>query len=402
MSSSSQVRVAYLAEATYGVTPATGNFETVRLNSETLSGTPVTNQSAEIRADRQPTGNNLVGIDVAGDITGNLSPTTWVTDFFEAGMLDTWNARITTGAATVLVEATGSDYNLTRSAGSYVSDGFAVGDLVELATGFGTTNNHKFGEVLTVGALTLKVAAQAGLATAAGSGDEVVFRHAYVEIGSDKKSFSVSKKFLDLTSKALSYRGMKVNTMTVDLQSRSDGTVTFGLAGGGTGAGTLGPYDPTDDLATGHTVTAAETQGALNGSNDAGLVIVDQARVGYCVGGFNLSVNNNHTPQTCIGQLPASAQNEGEATANITLNAFLADDNFDLHTTKQAGTTIAVAIPVTTSAGEGYAFSLPAIKPDFPDAQTGGKNQQTVLPISGVAEPTSTRNALRIYNVTQS
>ena len=398
MSSSSQVRLAYIAESTYGSTPTSGDFETIRFNSESLSGTPVTNQSAEVRADRQPTGNNLVGIDLGGDVTGNLSPTTWVTDFMEAAMMDTWNARISS-SGTITLAATGSNYKLTRSTGSFTSDGIAVGDLIELATGFGSTVNHKFIEVTTASALNVVGAGPASLATAAGSGDEVVYRHKYCEVGSDDASFSMSKNFQDLaTGTALSYRGMRVNSMTVDLQARQDGTVSFNLVGGGTST----PYDTSGDLATGRTVNTAETQGALNGSNDAGLIIVDQTRVGYCVGGFNLQINNNMTPQVCVGQLPASQQNSGEATANVTLNAFLSDDNFSLHANKQAGTTIAIAMPVTTSAGEGYAFSLPAFKPAFPDAQSGGKNQQTILPISGVAEPTSTRNAVRVYHVTQS
>lgn len=396
MSSSSQVRLAYIAETTYGLTPTGGNFETIRYNNEALSGTTVMTQSAEVRSDRQPTGSNLVGIDLGGTIPGNLAPTTWVNDFVEAAMMDTWNVRITTGAATIEVAATGSDYNLTRSVGSYVTDGFAVGDVVELATGFATGNNHAFGEVLTASATVLKVAAKAGLTTGAGSGDEIVYRHAYVEIGSDVTSFSIAKTFQDLTSKALSYRGMVVDSMTMDLQARQDGTVSFAMAGGGPD-----PYVTDADITTGRTVNAAESQAALNGSNNVGVIVVDGARVGYCVGGFNLQVNNSHTPQNCIGQLPPSAQNSGEASATVGLNAYLSDANFSLHTTKEQGGTLSISMPITTSAGEGFAVSLPAFKPDFPDAASGGKNQQTMINISGTAESTATRNALRIYKVTQ-
>ena len=52
MSSSNLVRIAAVAEVTPGTTPGTA-FSTVRKVSDSLSGTPVTAESAEARADRE-------------------------------------------------------------------------------------------------------------------------------------------------------------------------------------------------------------------------------------------------------------------------------------------------------------------------------------------------------------
>jgi len=392
MSSSSQVRLAYIEETAYGETPGAGNFDVIRLNNETLSGTPSLNTSNEVRSDRQPTGQNLVGLDAAGNVTGNLAPTKWVTDFIEAALYDTWNAAVTTGSMSLDITTSGT--KLTRASGSFVTDGFAVGDLIQLS-GFTNSANNSYVYVSAVAALELTIVG-ASLVDESGGGDEEAKRHKYVEIGSDETSFSIAKSFLDLTSKGISYRGVKVDSMTVDLQARQDGTIAFGLAAGG-----ADPYDPATDITDSRTVNAAGTEQALSGSANVGLIVVDGAAVGYCVGGFNLQLNNNHTARQCIGQLPPSGQDEGEAAVQVSLNAYLTDANFDLHTAKTDGSTIEIVFPIVTTGGEGYAFSVAAFKPSMADAQSGGKNQQVMLPISGVGEPTATRNALRVYHITQ-
>lgn len=66
MSSSNLVRVAFIEEVAYGVTPGAGNFETARFTSENLSGTPDTVESQQIRTDRMSSGQVVTGLQVAG------------------------------------------------------------------------------------------------------------------------------------------------------------------------------------------------------------------------------------------------------------------------------------------------------------------------------------------------
>ena len=392
MASSSQVKLSYIAESAYGTTPASGNFDVIRFASESLSGTPSFTQSNEIRADRQPTGQVLTGLDVSGTLSGPLAPTKWVTDFLASAMMDEWNAAITTGATDLDITTSGT--KLVRTSGSFITDGFAVGDLIQLS-GFSTAANNTFVYVSAVSALELTIVGPASLVNENGGGDEVAKRHKFIEIGSDLSSYSISKNFLDLTSKAIAYRGLRVNGFTADIQNRAEASISFDLAGGG-GA----PYSPGVDITDSRTVNAVATEPALSGSSHVGLIIVDGARVAYCVSGFNLQANNNHSARNCLGSLAPSNQDAGEATVNVSLNAYMTDDNFSFHAAKTNGSTVSVVFPVVNN-GEGYAFAIPAFKPNSPDAQSGGKNQQIVLNISGAAEPTSTRNALRVYHITQ-
>lgn len=393
MASSSQVKLSYIAESTYGTTPASGSFDVVRFSSESLTGTPSFTQSNEIRSDRQPTGQTLTGLDVSGTLSGALAPTKWITDMLASAMMDTWTTAATTGA--IDLDITTSGTKLARASGSFVTDGFAVGDLIQLS-GFSTSANNTYVYVSSVAALEMTIVGPATLADESGGGNEIAKRHAYIEIGSDLSSYSISKNFLDLTSKAIAYRGLRVNGATIDVQNRAEATISFDLAGGGSS-----PYSPGTDITDGRTVNAVATEQALSGSSHVGLIVVDGARVAYCLSGFNLQVSNNHSARNCLGSLAPSNQDAGEASVNVSLNAYLTDDNFSFHAAKTNGSTVSVVFPVVNN-GEGYAFAIPAFKPNSSDAQSGGKNQQLMMNITGTAEPTSTRNALRIYHITQS
>lgn len=394
MSSSNQIRLAYLAESTYGVTPGTGNFTIMRHSGESLSGTPQTEAPDEIRADRQPTGQKQVGLDLGGGVNGLLAPTTWVNDLIESGMMDTYNAKVDTGAATLTIGGTGT--TITRSAGSFVTDGFAVG-VVE-TTGFTTAANNTFVYVSNVTATVLTVVGPSTFVDEVGGGDEHVVRHAYVEIGTTSASFSIEKNFQDLTDKTISYRGMRVNTLDFNAEYGSLTRFAVGFVGGGL---TDAYEQPTTPMTDSRTVDTAETQSPLNGTTDIDFIVIDGARVDFCVRNLQVQLNNNAQAQTCLGKLAPSNQIENEATVNVSMSAYLADENFDYHTKKIENTTISLYYPIVNS-GEGFIFAMPAANLSFQDANAAGKNQQTMLDLAGVCEPTSTLSALRVYKVTQS
>ena len=396
MSSSNQIRLAYLAEATAGTTPATGAWTPIRYTSEGLDASVSYTQSNEVRSDRQPSGNVLVGVDPGGNISGELAQTSWVADMVEAAMNDTWNAKSDTGAKTLTLTATGGNFKVTAST-SFAAYAFAVGDMVEVQ-GFATGSNG-MAYVTSVATGAIGIVAPSTWSSQAGGGNEHLVRHGYVEIGSDETTFTICKSFLDLSSKGITYRGMRPDSMSVDVPARGTATIQFGMVAEGSTA-----YDPSEDVctATAYSISSAGTEDSLAGAGNVGLVVVNGARVGYCVAGFSLNVANNNQAEQCVNETFPFAQNPGEASAQVTLNAYLTDANFTLHSSKLAGTAISTFFPVVTASGEGWAFGIPAFKPNFPDAASGGKNQQTMMALTGIAEPTSTQNAVRVYKVTQS
>ncbi|MCP1363702.1 phage tail tube protein, partial [Halomonas sp. BBD48] len=78
MSESNRVKLIVVPETAYGATPAdSANWQTLRYTSETLSGTPQTVTSSEIRSDRMTADMTRTGLQVQGDIGVELSTGTF-------------------------------------------------------------------------------------------------------------------------------------------------------------------------------------------------------------------------------------------------------------------------------------------------------------------------------------
>lgn len=90
---SSEARIAYVAEATYGTTPATPTFKTFR----TTGGGPRTNKttqtSDELRADRNVPDEGLLGLGVSGAYPFEFSYSTF-DDMLEAALRGTWATNV--------------------------------------------------------------------------------------------------------------------------------------------------------------------------------------------------------------------------------------------------------------------------------------------------------------------
>jgi hypothetical protein len=93
MSDSSRHNLFAIAEATYGTTPATPAFKTIRHTGTTLALSKNTMISEELRADRQISDFRHGTKQTGGDISGELSFGTY-DDFFEAVLGGTWAADV--------------------------------------------------------------------------------------------------------------------------------------------------------------------------------------------------------------------------------------------------------------------------------------------------------------------
>lgn len=94
--SSGAKQISYLIpETTPGVTPTTGNWDTLRLTSNTLSPSVNTQASDEITDSRVSQGSVATSTDIQGDLVGEMSYGTF-DKLFEAGFYGTWNANVLT------------------------------------------------------------------------------------------------------------------------------------------------------------------------------------------------------------------------------------------------------------------------------------------------------------------
>jgi hypothetical protein len=370
MSSSNLVRLAYIAEATYGTTPASGDFQTARFTSESLSGTPQIATSEEIQASRQSAGQVQVGLDVGGDINTELSGDVAIKDFIRAGMMQAaWTAAVTfTGSLTV----TAIDKTI---AGVTNASSFSVGDLIILS-GFTDSRNNGSAYITEIDGTTLTVAKE----TIASETDAsaTVTRPQRVQVGTDKPSFSVEKAFQDLTDKTISYRGMLVNSFALNFEYGSIANAVFSFMGNG--------YEtPTVPMTDGRTVLDAGTDQPLNASSDVGTVFIGGEPADFCVQNLNLTISNGLTPSVCLGNLAPQNYALGTAAVEISGSAYLADADWSLMADKISQTPIMIGYTAINDDG-GVGVVVHGAQLSFPDPASAGMDQQVSIAFTGTAK----------------
>lgn len=380
MSSSNLVRVAFIEETTLGETPVAGDFSTARFTSESLSGTPETTSSNQIRVDRLSSGQIVTGLSVEGSVDFELSKEAALEEFMESAMLNTWNVQ-----ALVTVDLTVNAVAKTIVRASGVWTGLiVVGDILTLAGFVNSENNTQVQVVQVVDATTIKVVAAQDLADEVGVG--TTYKRAdKLTIGTTKKSFSIEKAFLDLSNKALIYKGMLANEMSLEISYGSILTGSFGFNGTKyLEADTAGEF-----ITNARTIIPAATTNSMNGSidmpflNSSAVGTLDQ--VNFCIQSLSLSLNNNFIAQNCIGEAAPKDYSAGTAQVEIELSTYLSDVNWSILNKKLTQEAFAIGFMVKNVDGW-YGFYLPAVQTSFDDPASGGANAEISLEMSGVAK----------------
>jgi len=395
MSSSNLVRVSFIEEATLGETPVAGDFETVRFTSESLSGTPTTTQSQQIRSDRMSSGQIAVGLEVAGEINFELAKDAGLEKFMESAMLNEWDTQ---ASQVVDLEIDSVAKTISRASGDFNAT-LDVGDIISLL-GFSNSVNNTQAQVVAINsALEIKVVfneANGAVIDEVGSGTSYK-RADRLQIGANKKSFTMEKAFLDLADKALIYKGQLANTLSLNIAYGEIVTGTVGFNGTKYQAA-----DSAVEFATnGRSILQASTTNAFNGSIDMPFVnssstgVLDEAT--FCIQSASLSLNNNMQAQTCIGEAAPKDYSPGEASIEVSLSAYLADENWNFLAKKLTQEPFALGFMIK-NAGGFYGFYLPAIQTTFSDPASGGANQQISIEMTGTAKVGENgESALYIY-----
>lgn len=392
MSSSNLIRVALIEESTYGVTPGSGSFNEVRMVSESFSGSPETTESATIRTDRMSSGQVLVGLNVGGELQLELAKDDAIDLLLKSAMHNTWN---TASAVTVDLEIDATLKKIIRTTGSFVSEGLVVGDFLTLA-GFTNAVNNTQVMVKSVSALEVEFVGADTIVSETATGTSYD-RADKLTIGQNKKSFSIEKAFLDLTTKALIYKGMAVNTFGISLAYGEIVNTTFGFVGNSQSIADISSEFITD----GRTIVAPGTTNSMNGSIDMPFLASSDTGallpVGFCIQSLELNLNNNLQPQNCIGEAAPIDYSSGTAQIEVSLTAYLSNENWSILPKKLDQSTFALGFIVKNSGGW-YGFYIPAIQVTFDDPASQGANQQVSLSMTGVAKVgASGESAITIY-----
>jgi hypothetical protein len=397
MSSSNLVRIAFIEETVLGETPVAGNFDQARFISESLSGTPNTTESQQIRTDRMSSGQVAVGLEVGGELNFELSKESALEKFMEASMLNDFDVQV---AQSVDLEIVASAKTIERASGDFNAT-LEIGDIISLSGFVNTVNNTQAQVVEIVSATVIRVVfneTSGAVVDEVGSGTQYQ-RADRLVIGTNKKSFSMEKSFLDLTNKAINYRGMVANTLSLNIAYGEiiNGTVGFN----GTG------YEPVDSavefMTNARTINAPATSNSMNGSIDMPFINTSDSgtfdEASFCIQSVALNLNNNYQSQTCIGEAAPKDYSPGTAQIEISLSAYLADANWSTLAKKLSQEAFGIGFMVKNTGGA-YGFYLPQVQVSFPDPASAGANQQISLEMEGVAKVGENgESALVIYRI---
>lgn len=390
MSSSNRVGLKLIKESAYNTTPA-GNLQEIKYVSEGLSGSPETTQSQGIVTDRQPQGQVLTGLSAGGEVNFELARRADIDALLEGAMYSTWVPAL--AVAGLELEINISTKKIIRSSGSFLTDGFNPGDFVILS-GFANAENNVKVKIVDVTALELDYIGPSTMVDEStdADNDEVITRPSYLDIGTTKNSYTISKEFEDLTNKSISYAGALVDSLAININIKEIVSMAVGFV-------TAGYNFPTTPLSDGRTVDSAGGATPLNAQADAGKVFIDGQVAPFCIQTLGINLGNNHTSQDCLGEVAPVGYSEGGATVEVNMSTYLVDDNFSLLGKKLTQEAFGVLFYAENADG-GYAFDLPAIQVAGEDPSSGGANQEVSQELSGTAKKgPNGESALRIYRL---
>jgi hypothetical protein len=238
LQSGKNVSVAYKVQSGLG-TPATGasgeQLPLVPSSGLRLSKTPI--ESPEVRSDGMTTIPRHGSRSVTGELGGVLRVGALDT-LFEALFRSTWVASATITQAT-MTSITTTTNTIVAAAGSWITQGVRVGDVVTLADHSTVANNNKRLAVTNVTASTITV--PAGSLTLNASPDTTfsLTRHKRLAMGTTERYFSFDEYHADIDQ---SEYATDCKIGSVNLSMQADGTVVanFGIVGRDLAARTTG------------------------------------------------------------------------------------------------------------------------------------------------------------------
>ncbi|MBS7696269.1 MULTISPECIES: phage tail tube protein [unclassified Chelatococcus] len=151
LQSTNRVKLAKVREITAGVTPPNPAFKEILQTSSGLNAAPQTVTSNIIRSDRQVADLILVGLQIAGDVGGELAFGA-ADDDFEEALQGTWASKPAIVVATVDTEI--SDVTATTVTVASGGAAFKAGHLVAMS-GLPTPANNKLARVTSSTATTI-------------------------------------------------------------------------------------------------------------------------------------------------------------------------------------------------------------------------------------------------------
>lgn len=360
-------QVRYKEESSYGVAPGATGAQLLRRTQSTLALAKDAYQSGEIADHRQVSDYRHGVRRLGGNINGELSPGTYK-DFIAAALRRAFATVTAITGASITVAGSGP-YTITRAAGSWLTDGVKIGDVVRLTAGsFAAANLNKNILVTGVTALVITgIVMNGSTLTAEGPIASATLtlpgKKTYVPAtGHTNKSFAVEHYYSDIVQSEL-YLGCKVDTIDINLPPTGLATIAMAMVG----------QDVTNASSAYYTSpTAATTTGLVAAVN--GVLMVGGVQVAICTG-MSIKLAGGMNTEPVIGSNVQPEHAPGRVVISGSFTAFFA--NATLRDNFVNEDEISLIVTLTTSnaaAADFVTFVLPRIKLGSADKDDGEKS----------------------------
>jgi len=330
----------------------------LRRVTSTIDLAKETYQSNEIRPSRQVSDYRHGVESIDGTLNGELSPETYellmaaiLRKDFVAGVADAAN----TGVAS---DASGT---LTRddALGSWLEDGFKIGDVVR-CSGFTATANNDINLMITVLTDTVMtvIALNGSLLTTESKGQAVTTTVQGMKTwtpvsGHTENWFTIEHNFPDVDLSEVFY-DLKPNTMAISLPATGMATIDIGLMGLN--------HNFLDSAASPYfsSVVAATSNGIVAAVN--GVIAVEGTQVAL-ITGIDFDIAANLTNEPVVGSNIKPDLFEGKVVVTGNMSVFFQDATFRDYFENE--TEVSVACSFTTSDDDDadfLSFSMPRVK----------------------------------------
>lgn len=348
-------RVTYKKETTFGTLAGATGGQVIRRVSSDFNLSKETYQSEEIRTDYQIADFRHGVRSVEGNISGELSCGTY-SDFMASAVSRNFTAITPTALGSTTIAAVAATYTVTRTTGSYLTDGLRVGNVIRL-TGFNANNNAKNLLVITLTATVATVIVLNGAAltpeTVASSGTYAATgKTTYApSTGHTDDSYTIEQFYSDISQSEVT-TGNKVNTMGLALPATGLVTADFGFMGQ--------DLKQTGAVAyfTNPTVQgAAGIFAAVNGA------LIANGAVIALVTGLNININRNMTSEAVVGSNIKPEIYEGRISVDGDFSTLFQDRTFSDYFNNETEVSLVCAVTENNTATANFmTFTLPRIK----------------------------------------
>jgi len=315
-------------------------------------------ESNEIRTDQQVADYRHGVRSAEGSISAELSPGSY-SDFFASVLARDFTASGTATGLTLAVASSGTNFTLTRSVGSFLTDGFRVGQVVRITAGTGADpanlNNNLLIVSMTATVLTVQVLSRISLvvqASITAAAVSAVGKTTYVPLsGHTNNSFTFENWYSDINQSEV-FTGLKPNSIAVSLPATGLVTTDIGFMGKNLEqTGTTRYF--TSPTAAGTTGIFAAVQGAL----------IVNGTAGACVTSADFTIDRNMEAAQCVGSNFASEIFAGRITASGNLSAYFSDGTLRDYFANETAVTVVMALTTSTEKNaDVMTFVFPKVK----------------------------------------